>query len=180
MLGRFDDALEHYATAVTINTKVGARPFVALARLDWADALRSRGAPGDSAEALVLAQQAAAETRRLDMPGHWARASELVRQLQQTVRAQDPLTRREHEIAELVSACLTNRAIADRLVLSERTVEGHVRNTLAKLQLAQPDRASRPGRCGAARLRERAAAGYEASQALVASGTSTSRPVVTS
>ncbi len=136
LLGRFDDALEHYATAVTINTKVGARPFVALARLDWADALRSRGAPGDSAEALVLAQQAAAETRRLDMPGHWARASELVRQLQQTVRAQDPLTRREHEIAELVSAGLTNRAIADRLVLSERTVEGHVRNTLAKLQLA--------------------------------------------
>ena len=136
LLGRFDDALEHYATAVTINTKIGARPFVALARLDWADALRSRAAPGDSAEALALARQAAAETRRLDMPGHFARASELVRQLEQAVRAGDPLTRREHEIADLVSAGLTNRAIADRLVLSERTVEGHVRNMLAKLQLA--------------------------------------------
>jgi DNA-binding CsgD family transcriptional regulator len=136
LLGRFDEALEHYATAVTINTRIGARPFVALARLDWADALRGRAAPGDIAAALVLAGQAAAETRRLDMPGHFARASELVRQLRQAVAAQDPLTRREHEIAELVSAGLTNRAIADRLVLSERTVEGHVRNMLAKLQLA--------------------------------------------
>ena len=70
------------------------------------------------------------------MPGHAARASELVRLLQQAAAADDPLTRREHEIAGLVSAGLTNRAIADRLVLSERTVEGHVRNMLAKLQLA--------------------------------------------
>jgi hypothetical protein len=43
LLGRLDEAAEHYATAVTVNAKIGARPYVALARLDWADALRSRG-----------------------------------------------------------------------------------------------------------------------------------------
>ena len=57
------------------------------------------------------------------------------RELEQAIGAANPLTRREREIARLISDGLTNRAIADRLVLSERTVEGHVRSTLAKLQL---------------------------------------------
>jgi DNA-binding CsgD family transcriptional regulator/tetratricopeptide (TPR) repeat protein len=37
-----------------------------------------------------------------------------------------PLTGRQREVAELVSADLTNKDIADRLFMSVRTVEGHV------------------------------------------------------
>jgi len=44
-----------------------------------------------------------------------------------------PLTRREREIAELVASGLSNRDIAERLVLSPRTTEGHVENILRKL-----------------------------------------------
>ncbi len=135
LLGRTEDALGHCAAAVTINTRIGARPFVTLARLDWADTLKARAGRGDFAQALELARLAALEARRLDMPGPASRAERLVHELEQAIQAGDPLTGREQEIAELVSAGLTNRVIADRLVLSERTVEGHVRSMLAKLQL---------------------------------------------
>ena len=135
LLGRTEEALGHFAAAVTIDTRLGARPLVALTRLDWAGALRTRAARGDYAQARTLAWQAATEARRLDMPGPASRAEHLVNDLEQAIRAGDPLTPREREIADLVSAGITNRAIASQLVLSERTVEGHVRSILAKLQL---------------------------------------------
>jgi DNA-binding CsgD family transcriptional regulator len=135
LLGRTEDALEHFATAVTVNTRLGARPFVVLARLDWAGALPARGRRGDQAEALLLARQAAGEARRLDMPGPARRAEQLISELQDAIQAGNPLTRREREIAGLISSGLTNRAVAAELVLSERTVEGHVRNMLTKLHL---------------------------------------------
>ncbi|MDX6295605.1 MAG: hypothetical protein QOH50_4680 [Kribbellaceae bacterium] len=45
------------------------------------------------------------------------------------------LTDRETEVLRLVARGLTARQIATRLVLSHRTVENHVQNTLRKLQL---------------------------------------------
>jgi DNA-binding CsgD family transcriptional regulator len=43
------------------------------------------------------------------------------------------LTRRELEVLRLLAAGRTNRAIADELVLSERTIDRHVSNIFAKL-----------------------------------------------
>jgi DNA-binding NarL/FixJ family response regulator len=43
------------------------------------------------------------------------------------------LTRREREIAGLIAEGLTSREIADRLVISVRTVETHTEHILAKL-----------------------------------------------
>jgi DNA-binding NarL/FixJ family response regulator len=53
------------------------------------------------------------------------------------------LTDREREVLSLMAEGLTNNGIARRLVLTERTVEGHVRNVLMKLDLPQSDDAHR-------------------------------------
>lgn len=47
-----------------------------------------------------------------------------------------PLTEREVEVMRLVAEGLTNRAIANRLVLSEKTVARHLANIYAKLGIA--------------------------------------------
>jgi DNA-binding NarL/FixJ family response regulator len=49
--------------------------------------------------------------------------------------ALDALSDREREVLELMAEGLTNAGIAERLVVSDRTVETHVRNVLTKLNI---------------------------------------------
>ena len=50
-----------------------------------------------------------------------------------------PITSRETEIADLVAAGLSNRQIADQLVISVRTIEGHLYRIFAKLGISSRD-----------------------------------------
>ncbi|MFE3028772.1 protein kinase domain-containing protein [Nocardia tengchongensis] len=50
-----------------------------------------------------------------------------------THHSSEDLTKREWEVADLVAEGLTNSAIASRLVISQRTAQGHVEHILAKL-----------------------------------------------
>lgn len=47
----------------------------------------------------------------------------------------EPLSEREQEVLELAAHGLTNRAIGARLAISDRTVQGHLANVYAKLQV---------------------------------------------
>ena len=53
------------------------------------------------------------------------------------------LSAREREVLSLMAEGLTNSGIARRLVLTERTVEGHVRSVLMKLDLPAGEDAHR-------------------------------------
>jgi DNA-binding CsgD family transcriptional regulator len=133
LAGRLDDATGHLRDAITLNARIGARPFTALSRLDLARALAVAPSGAGLAEAAELTDRAAAEFRRLDMPGPLARATDLAARIAVRRRSTAALSPREAEVAELVAQALTNRQIAERLVLSERTVETHVHSILTKL-----------------------------------------------
>jgi DNA-binding CsgD family transcriptional regulator len=134
--GRLDEAVAHFEEALALDTGTGARPAVVHDRLGLAGSLLRRGRPADLPRAAGAATAARQEAVRLGMPGPARAAAAVLDGITAARRAADPLTEREREIAGLVAAALTNRQIADRLVLSERTVESHVRHILTKLGAA--------------------------------------------
>lgn len=72
-------------------------------------------------------------------------AQKLMREIQRTSDSpptEEPLTIREMEVIKLIAKGLSNQEIADRLVISERTVRTHVTNILGKLHLANRTQAA--------------------------------------
>jgi DNA-binding CsgD family transcriptional regulator len=57
------------------------------------------------------------------------------------------LTEREREVLSLVAEGLSNKAIAGRLFITERTVEAHVKQIFLKLHLSATPRLSPPRAC---------------------------------
>ncbi|WP_433441771.1 response regulator [Nonomuraea sp. CA-141351] len=102
--------------------KAGASGYLvkSASREEFLDAVR-RTADGDAVFTPGLAGLVLGEYRRLAA---------------RSAPAEGPrLTERETEVLRLVAKGLTYKQIAERLVLSHRTVQNHVQNTLGKLQL---------------------------------------------
>ena len=130
LLGRPDEAHGHFAEATEANRRAGVPPYLAEALLHWAQL----AAQTDPASVRPLAEEAHSIASRLGMAVA-ARTSRSILDGLAGDAADDPLTRREREVATLVARGRSNREIAEHFVLSERTVETHVSRILTKLGL---------------------------------------------
>ena len=118
---------------------------------DAVDSFQRAGAPFDAAQArtdlattmLALGRADAAEQeasaaleqlRELGAEGETARAQSIAAAAGRSP-AGDGVTPRERDVLRLVADGLTNRQIAERLMVSEHTVHRHVTNILRKLEL---------------------------------------------
>jgi DNA-binding CsgD family transcriptional regulator/tetratricopeptide (TPR) repeat protein len=95
--------------------------------------------PHHEARALEIAgehEQALEFYKRIGAVRDARRASAIVNPVNKRGRAKGELTAREREICDLLAQGKTNKAIAEQLVLSERTVETHVSSVLTKMGAA--------------------------------------------
>ncbi len=129
-LGRLDSAVEDLETAVSSCDANGARGYAVQARVELADALSRRKAPGDLERARAVLDGATGEAQRLAMVPF----TERIKQLRAGVGVTPSLlSPRELEVARLVARGLTNKQIGQTLFVSERTAENHVQHILLKL-----------------------------------------------
>jgi DNA-binding CsgD family transcriptional regulator len=134
-LRRLDQAVAHLVHAEAVCAENGAAAFRVEAQYELALVLMARGRPGDVEQARSLLAAARAKAGWLGM----AALSKKITALRGRVERADPtraLTRREREVADLVSQGLTNRELAERLVIAERTAQNHVQHILTKLGLS--------------------------------------------
>jgi ATP/maltotriose-dependent transcriptional regulator MalT len=134
--GDHDAARRSFEDALDLLAACDAPFETARVRLDLAATLSELGR-GDQARREI--QAAMADFRAIGAKWERSRAESMLAQLDKPVRpeAKDGplagLSRRELEVLGLVAEGLKNRDIAERLVLSEHTVNRHVANILRKL-----------------------------------------------
>jgi len=129
--GRPADALAPLREAEQLWHELEAPYERARARVLAARACRELG---DETGAQLELDAAAAALQAIGAAGDLDRIGRLRRE--QAAAGQPPLTAREVEVLRLIAAGLTNRGIADRLGISEKTVARHVSNLFVKLDLS--------------------------------------------
>ena len=132
----WEDAAQHFEEALAMNTRMGARPWLAHTEYQYAVMLLTRHQPGDRATAMALLDEALTIARALGMHALERRIVVYVEQQPAPVPAPPEiladLSQREVEVLRLLAAGKSNREIADALCISLNTVATHVRSILTK------------------------------------------------
>jgi DNA-binding CsgD family transcriptional regulator len=142
-LGDLDGAVAALETGVLQNRRLAHLPMLAITRADLAETLYQRGHAGDRLRAQELLQQAIADGASAGLDARVARWRAREDDQRRPPAAADPgnddealpagLSAREGEVLALVATGVTNREIADRLFISDKTVARHVSNIFTKL-----------------------------------------------
>jgi DNA-binding CsgD family transcriptional regulator len=135
-LGRLDDAVDDLDEAGRWCATNAAPAFAVHARVELARALATRRNDGDRQRAAAILVEARPAAASLGMTPWVAAIDDLHSSLVARRSGPASLSPRETEVAALVADGLTNRAIAERLFVSERTAQNHVQHILTKLGLA--------------------------------------------
>jgi DNA-binding CsgD family transcriptional regulator len=130
-LGHLDAGVADLEIAAAQAARAGAAGHLAEARYHLADALLARAATGDRDRARRAARESVQLVDALGVTVYAEPVRTLLGRLDGP--PPDPLSPREAEVAALVAEGLTNRQIAQRLVISERTAQNHVQHILTKL-----------------------------------------------
>ena len=138
-LGEHEAALKRAQEAVREFTARGERIEVCRTLLAASDialgAGQTRLVPGWLDRVALLAEQCGSGRLAAETARHRSRLAALTDPRADAWSAV-PLTAREREIADLVSTGMTNTAIAEKLFLSVRTVESHLRQIYRKLDVS--------------------------------------------
>lgn len=129
LMGDHTAAEAQFRAALEHELHLGALPYAAMTRVTWARQLMARGTARDLRSAEGLLDLAADAAARYGL----RRVADEVKALAPALDGRRLLSPREREVATLVGEGLSNRAIAERLVLSQRTAENHVKSILDKL-----------------------------------------------
>ena len=143
-LGRAPEAERALLSAASVAQTQGLAPTYWRAQIALGQLYRSRN-QRDLAEAAFAAARATIEQLAIDLPDATLREQFRARASAQIPQTAAPtprraakqafagLTERERQVATLVAQGNSNRAIADTLVVSERTIEKHIENVRSKL-----------------------------------------------
>ncbi|WP_415901340.1 helix-turn-helix transcriptional regulator [Neptuniibacter sp. QD29_5] len=135
VMQRWDEAEMHFESAIQMNARQGAKPWLAHSQFEYAKMLIERGAEGDKQKSLKLLASALDTANDIGMKGLVSSISNMNSQV--SVAIEKPiyasgLTKREVEVLQLVAKGKSNKEIARVLYRSENTIANHIHHILEK------------------------------------------------